>query len=459
MNPDVLYRSLALPFSITVEASSFTIYMISQILKPPGTSVEKIETSAKRSTFLAAAYASEMTKKLRSTPSTTIIVPRNNGFEKLGLLTDYLLLSDGDSRKALKKVIQHHMLRGVYYTADLGNDTTRTIPTHEGSSIVVHEALEIRESGLWNRTTTLVPQNEITQTGVVHEVQDVLLPESLKVGLEDLARAAGGDTMITLIKRAGLGKLLNGTLTMEDIDELDDWKRTHAPRHNRTRSSLKAAPPVPLGWTLLCPKDSAFNNVNLTRLLNDPEALRALVLQHVIPTPTLSSTASSSLDPEFPLSFADDATYNTLLSPNSLRADIVFRVTSKSPNSNAPKLPGHGPHTDLIVGIKGARGGDGLTDFARVLNFGRTTIPAYSPSGVDVDGLGPRSGVLQIDRVLQPWVPDWWNAWGWAVAFGAVGCTLITAFWGTVLFFWHRKSEEATYEPLDGDGTGEDDYE
>lgn len=404
-----------------------------------------------------------MTKKLRTTHSTTLLVPQNDGFEKLGLLTDYLLLSDGDSRKALKKVIQHHMLDGVYYAADLGNDTTRTISTHEGSSVVIHNTMEVRESGLWNHTTALVPRNDITQTGVLHEVRDVLLPKSLQVNVEDLARAAGGETMITLIKRAGLGKLLNGTLTMEDVNELDDWKRTHSPKHNRTRSRISPhaeKSPAPIGWTLLCPKDSAFNSVNLTRLLNDPETLRALVLQHIIPIPPLSSSAPLMIHPELPLSFDDDATYNTLLSPNSLRADLVFRVTSKPPKSSAPTLPGHDSGSELLVGIKGARGSDGLTDFARVLNYGRTTVRAFTPAGVDVPGGSePRSGVLQIDHVLQPWVPDWWNAWGWAVAFGFIGCALITTFWGTTLFFWHRRSEEATYEPLDGDGTGEDEYE
>lgn len=423
------------------------VYVISQILKPPGNVVEKIETSSKLSTFLAAAYASEMTKKLRNAASTTLLVPQNSGFERLGLLTDYLLLSDGDSRQALKKVIQHHMLHGLYYASDLGNDTTRTITTHEGSSVIVRDSLDVRESGLWNRTAQLVLQDDITQTGVVHELKDVLLPASLRVNLGDLARAAGGQTMITLVNRAGLGKLLNGTLSMEDVDELDDWKRTHRRNHTRLHSRKSA---TPIGWTLLCPKDSAFKNVNLTRLLNDAEALRSLVLQHIIPvTQTMSS---SSLDDELPISYADEATYNTLLSPSSLRADLVFRVTSK------PSAPL--PRSEILVGIKGARGGDGSTDFARVINYGRTTLPAFGCDGDDTCiATGPRSGVLQIDRVLEPWIPDWWNAWGWAVAAGAIGSVFIVVFWSTVLFFWRRRSEEATYEPLDGDVTGEDDYE
>lgn len=327
------------------------------------------------------------------------------------------------------------MLRQVLYSADLAEDVTVNVTTHEGSTVIIHHR-DVQESGMWNRTAKLVPRDELTKTGVVHELQDVLVPASLRVSMGDLVRAAGGNTMTTLINRAGLGGLLNGTLTMEDVDELDDWKRTHK-RPNQTQFQSK---PPPVGWTLLCPEDGAFKSVNLTRLLNDQEALRTLVLQHIIPmTPSMTP---SSLNAELPLSYHDEARYTTLLSPSSLRADLVFRITGK------PSVPE--PRSEIIVGIHGARGASGEDDFARVINYGRTTVPDAALSGA-------RSGVLQIDRVLQPWVPGWWDAWGWAVAGGAVGVALITGFWSTVMYFWWRKSEEATYEPLDGEVTGEDD--
>lgn len=418
--------------------------MISQVLQPPGDSIERLESSAKLSTFLAAAYASKMTPKLKTEHSISLVVPQNSGFERLGLLTDYLLLPD-DPRNDLRRVIKNHMLEGVYYTSDFGNDTTRNVSTREGTPLIVDHAREVRESGIWNRTSTLVPRDYLTRTGVIHEVRDVLLPSTLHVSVGDLAKAAGGNTMITLIHRAGLGGLLNGTLTLEDVDELDDWKRTH--RRNRTSNFASRQLNAPIGWILLCPKDSAFKGVNLTRLLNDVEILRPLVMQHIIPmTPIMTP---SSLDAELPLSYADGATYTTLLAPNSLRADLVFRVTAKP---GAPL-----PISKILVGIKGARGSDALTDFARVISFGRTTVPARGAES-DPTG-GPRSGVLQIDRVLEPWIPGWWDAWGRYVAGGAIGVILIIAFWTTVMYFWWRADEEPTYEPLNGDIQGEDDYE
>ncbi|KAF8323355.1 FAS1 domain-containing protein [Clavulina sp. PMI_390] len=440
-----------------IEKKTFTIYMVSQVLKTPVTTIERLETSSKLSTFVAAAYASEMTDRLRTQHSTTLLVPQNGGFDRLGLVTDYLLLPSEDSRRHLRKVIKHHMLQGVYYASDLGNDTTRTIETHEGTTIVIANSSIVFESGLWNRTTTFLPQNDITSTGVIHHVKDVILPETFQVDIEGLARAADGETMITLVKRSGLGKVLNGTLTMKDLEEFDPWRRRDKPPTNTTDGStaslrwaraMKESPPEPVGWVLLVPKESAFKSVNLTRLLDDEDALRELVMQHIIPIP---SADSPTLDPEFPLAFTDEAQYSTLLTPNSIRADLVFRITSKS---QKPIVPGRGTEKiEVLVGIKNARGSDGLTDFAKVLNFGRTTTPAFaSPKGVT----GPRSGVLQIDQVLQPWVPDWWNSWGKYTASGAGGGVLIICFWATILWFWHRKNDEATYEPLDGDGTGED---
>lgn len=379
-------------------------------------------------------------------------------------------------------MIRHHMLHGVYYTADLdlgddsGDPTNRTVNSHEGSNVTLHGTSTVSESGVWNRSVALVPRNELTSTGVVHELKDVMLPSSLTVMIGDLALAAKGETMISLVKRAGLGKLLNGTLTPGDIDELDDWRRMHPRKEHRrlfdwpflhwpsgssaSKEDEYRDDSTPVGWTLLCPKDSAFNSINLTRLLSDAPALRRLVLQHIIPMPPPSpSPINEQLAPEFPLSFADSTTYSTLLSPNSLRADIVFRRTSSTPLTNSRLKPIPVPEKEeILIGIRGARGGDGTTDVARVLNYGRTTAPAFLPPPSTYSGPQPRSGVIQIDRLIQPYRPDWWNAWGWAVAFGAVGSLAIVAFWAGVLRMWHRVNEEATYEPI-GDGAGEGEEE
>ena len=394
------------------------------------------------STFLAAVYSTKLIETLKETPSTTILVPRNKGFEDLGLLTSYLLLPEHDSRKALLSVLKHHILTSIAYSTDIADE--RSFKTIEGSSVIIH-GTSVKGSGAWNVTGTLQATDMLTKTGVIHEIKDVLLPSSLRVTLEDLALGAGCHTMIDLINRAGLGKLLNGSLTMKDIYELDDWERRH---HRNDRSSLPFLPDSssPMGWTLLCPQDSAFKRVNLTRLYSDKDALQALVLQHIIPTPATPDDLSWVQ----PISFKNDASYATLLSPSTLYGDVIMRETSVlDTDATFPMFPL--PHniplddsTDrtpvVLIGIRGARGTSGETDYARLLSYGRTTTPDIS---------GTRSGVVTIDRVLEPWIPGWWNAWGWAVAMGVVGVFSIVTFWTTVVYLFRLGENEATYEPLD----------
>jgi solute carrier family 25 carnitine/acylcarnitine transporter 20/29 len=89
----------------------------------------------------------------------------------------------------------------------------------------------------------------LTQTGVMHEVDGLLIPRSVEITLGKLVRAAGGGTMASLVSRAGMEWVLNGTAPPPD----SEW------------ANLGEG----VGWTLLCPKDDAWKAVNLTRLWDD----------------------------------------------------------------------------------------------------------------------------------------------------------------------------------------------
>ncbi|KAF8338034.1 uncharacterized protein EI90DRAFT_2991353 [Cantharellus anzutake] len=428
--------------STPVEAPSFIIYIVSHLLEPPPSAIARIESDAQLSTYLAAAFSTGLIEIIKETPSTTILTPYNRAFEKLGLLTSYLLLPEQDSRKALCAVLKHHILTSVAYSTDIGDK--RSFNTLEGTSVTIN-GTSVIGSGSWNVTGKLHPSDTLTKSGVIHAVEDILLPSRLRVTIGDLALAAGCHTMIELIHRAGLGKVLNGTLTMKDVDDLDDWERRHRRKDNSNLAPI-SGDSSPMGWTLLCPPDSGFNRVNLSRLYDDKDALQTLVLQHIIPTPATPNDLSYAE----PISFGNDATFTTLLSPSTYYGDLVMReTTSIVVEATTPMLPllGDTPKSDspqreraILVGIKGARGTSGETDYARVISYGRTTTPDIS---------GTRSGVVKIDRVLEPWVPGWWRVWGWAIPMCAMGSLGIIAFWSTVVYFFRKGENEATYEPLD----------
>jgi len=259
----------------------------------------------------------------------------------------------------------------------------------------------------------LVTRNMLTQTGVVHELSDLIIPRSVDLTVGKLMKAAKGSTMLSMVAKVGMDWLLNGTAPPEGSEWADEGL-------------------AGTGWTLLCPRDDAFKKFNLTKLFADVESLQAIVRQHLIPTPPQPDTLDVLYNNR-PLALDDSPTYSTLLSPSSTYGDIIFRQLEEK-NAGG-----------YVVGIKGARGTDGKTDWARVLSWGRSTTGA---------GTG---GVIQIDRLLVPYYPPWWIEYGGPAVVSVGGIAAICAFFYIVRIIWRRDTTEATYEPVGGFGRDDDD--
>lgn len=365
------------------------------------------------SSFLAAIFSSSLADFLKTTPRTTLLIPHNDAFKRLGLLVSEHLLS-ASSKSDLEHVILHHVLDDVVYAQSLQNSSARTYATLEGSDLHVERtangSIVLNASGGWaGLNSDLYPRNMLTQTGVVHELSDVLIPRSLDLTVGKLVKAAKGTTMTNMVVKAGMDWVLNGTAPPED----SPWGRD-----GQTGT----------GWTLLCPTDDAFKPFNLTQLYSNTRILRAIVSQHLIKVPQ-SVEVSDAPNNNRPLSLDNSATYATLLSPYSDYGDVVFRALEGG---------------DLVVGIKDARGTNGRADSARVLAWGRATTGS---------GTG---GVIQIDRLLVPYQPPWWIAFGAPVAVGVIGSLAICMFFLGVRAVWRRDATEATYEPVGGFSREED---
>ena len=394
---------------VLVEVNNTVIYFITRPIPPPTDALTSALPNLHLSAFLAAIFSTSLADTLKTTPRSTILMPHNKGFERLGMLvSDHLLSSAGKSD--LGHVIMHHLLDGVYYSGSLANFSGKSIPTVDGSDVrLVNDSLT--SSGGWpDMTSDLHLKDLITETGVVHELSDVLIPRTVELNVGKLARAAKGSLMTSMLVKAGFDWVLNATAPPEG----SRWAEI----------GLDGK-----GWTLLCPPDDAFKHVNMTELLKDTEWLKKIVGQHLIPTPSSPSSIFTSAEEakddvlNRPISLHNDATYSTLLSPNNAYGDIVVR-SSVTPD---------GP---LVLGIKGARGTSAQEDWARVLSWGRATTG---------DGVG---GVITIDRLLTPYHPSWFVAYGNPIGGGIVGLILIGAFFWGVRWLWNREAD-ATYEPLD----------
>jgi len=402
---------------LEVEVNNTLVYFVSRPLVPPSDALQTALPFLDLSSFLAAIFSTSLADLLKATPRTTILIPRNAAFKRLGLLVSEHLLT-ASSKSDLENVIRHHTIGGVEYAASLQNGSQHTFPTLSGSDIKIERLTQgngsvfVSPSGGWaGMKSELFTRNILTQTGVVHELSDLMIPRMVDLTVGKLMKAAKGTTMASMVTKVGMEWLLNGTAPPEGSEWADEGL-------------------AGTGWTFLCPRDDAFKNFNLTRLFADVGSLQAIVRQHLIPTPP-QEDALDVLYNNQPISLDNSATYSTLLSPSSAYGDIIFRQMEKNPGG-------------YMVGIKGARGTDGKADWARVLSWGRSTTG------------GGTGGVIQIDRLLVPYYPPWWIEYGGPAVVGIVGIMAICAFFYGVRIIWKRDTTEATYEPVGGFGRDDD---
>jgi solute carrier family 25 carnitine/acylcarnitine transporter 20/29 len=406
-----LYR-----FCLLVEINNTLLYFVSRPLVPPSDPLQTALPFLDLSSFLAAVFSTSQAEVLRTTPRTSLLIPHNSAFKRLGMLVSAHLLS-ASSKADLENVVLHHALDTVEYSRSLLNGSQHTFATLEGTDIQVDRTKNgtvlLRPSGGWDgMKAELYPRDLLTETGVVHELSDVFIPRSVELTVGKLVKAAKGTTMTSVAIKAGFEWVLNGTAPPEGSPWADE--------------GLAGS-----GWTLLCPTDDAFKDLDLTRLYADTDALRSIITQHLIPSPSADPKSSLfSIDALYnnrPLSLDNSATYSTLRSSASAYGDIIFRRSED------------GGVNEYVVGIKGARGTDGRADWARVLSWGRSTT---------VNG----GGVIQIDQLLMPYYPPWWIAYGAPTGVGLVGSLLICVFFFGVRIVWKRDTTEATYEPVGGFG-------
>ncbi|KAJ4485958.1 carnitine acyl carnitine carrier [Lentinula aciculospora] len=376
-----------------VKVNESLIYFISRPIVPPSDALETVLPMLDFSMFIAAVLSTSIGDKIRNAASTTLFIPPNSAFDRLGLLVSEYLLASA-SKPDLENVLLHHVLSSVRYSEALKNGTQRTFPSAEGSDLSVSRenngTVFVSASGGWvGMKSQLHARNILTQTGVVHEVSDILIPRSVELTVGKLMKAAKGSTMVSLVTKAGLDWILNGTAPPED----SQW----------AEQGLGKA-----GWVLLCPSDSAFGKYNLTELYDDKEKLVSIVSQHLIPLPSQTNKLIITPlddDPLYnnrPLVLDDSVTYSTLQSASSVYGDLVFKQSDDAKGG-------------YIVGIKGARGTDKQTDWANVISWGRTTTTGGG-------------GVIRIDRLFMPYYPSWWTEYGLPLVVGVLGVFAICGF-------------------------------
>ena len=313
---------------------------------------------------------------------------------------NYLLLKS--SVDELRQLVRYHGARGLLYLENVTSpdpmprEGTVTLPTLESSDLIL-ERLANGSATVHGPTVAGFPANGeqrparivpaasplLTETGVIHVVDQVELPPTLDIGIAKLMRGGKAATMAELMRMAGYGWIAEGS----------DGPNTTALKKRRVDTHVFDRP----SYTVLCPTDKAFARINLTRYLDDPAALRALVELHIIPAdrPPKSALRDPGLFPSEgqPIRLEDERAYRTLLAESG---DDYGSVSFRSMGGST-----------WLVGIRGARGTGARNDWATVIGFGRATPRFVPDDAIAVQRSADMifgGGILLIDSVLVPCV-------------------------------------------------------
>lgn len=125
------------------------------------------------STLNAAIQAAGLEATLGGTEEYTIFAPTNEAFEALPEGTvDQLLLPE--NREALQQVLSYHVVPGRVTAAEI---TPGDVTTVEGSPVSVNT----EAGGVTVGDATVVEPDIIASNGVIHGIDEVLLPPSLQL--------------------------------------------------------------------------------------------------------------------------------------------------------------------------------------------------------------------------------------------------------------------------------------
>lgn len=208
--------------------------------EPPKTIVDVAKEAGSFQTLLTAATEAGLAETLISEGPFTIFAPTDEAFAKLPEGTVEALLQD---KEALKQILLYHVVEGSVMAADVTKLTNAMtlaeIPVQikvEGESVMINES----------KVTAV----DITASnGVIHVIDSVLLPPKNIV-----ETASGTGTFQTLLAAATAAGLAE-TLTNDGP------------------------------FTVFAPSDEAFAKLpagTVEALLKDPEALKKILLYHVV---------------------------------------------------------------------------------------------------------------------------------------------------------------------------------
>lgn len=199
------------------------------------------------STLVTAVTAAELVETLSSDGPFTVFAPINDAFGAINEDTLDALLADPAG--ALTEVLTYHVVSGVALSSDLSDN--QTIETLNGQDVTVNIT---NDQVMINNATVVIPDIEV-DNGVVHVIDSVLVPQPPAQDLPSIVEIATGSEDFSILVAALANQDLVNTLSDEGP------------------------------FTVFAPTDAAFEKlpaVAVRAILNNPETLRSILLNHVV---------------------------------------------------------------------------------------------------------------------------------------------------------------------------------
>jgi uncharacterized surface protein with fasciclin (FAS1) repeats len=229
----------------------------------PVTIVDAAVDNGNFTTLVAALEAADLVSTLDNPDATfTVFAPTDAAFALLGQDTIDGLLQDTDT---LSGILTYHVLSGAVDSTTAVGLAGMTADTVNGAKI----GLSLDGSDLLVNTATVVQTDLVTDNGIIHVIDAVLMPPMMSdmaptMNIVETAVDAGSfTTLVTALQATGLDSVL-----ADDSAE----------------------------FTVFAPTDAAFAMIDsavLDRLLENPDDLSAILLQHVVSGAVDSVTAFS----------------------------------------------------------------------------------------------------------------------------------------------------------------------
>lgn len=152
-----------------IACSNGVIHIVDAVMLFPKLTSD-VATEAGLTDLVDAVVATDLVSVVNDTPTVTIFAPTNAAFEAIADIVATL------SPAQLTAVLAYHVVPVNAYSTDLVNGMK--VPTLNGEQLTIFTDAGVVVEGSTNKATVILP-NALTQNGVVHVVDTVLIPSNL----------------------------------------------------------------------------------------------------------------------------------------------------------------------------------------------------------------------------------------------------------------------------------------